>query len=386
MKNKYLFLFILINSFISACSLSETNLQEIDLTKVQNKVLIPDMKDSLEIRYSDLYSNVRYITLESCPEEAIIGLISRMEIANNGDFIIFDQINNKIVRYDSCGQFKNLIGERGHGPNEYISPKTICYDKYENLLIVVDGWTGKLLYFNLNGKMIKSLKVPFPSEIKVLDQVHLVLFNNYSKAENYNYLIVTKDGKECSKFEPIQKTIKMKGFPDTGNVFKYFDEDILLCRSAYSSIIYKAQADSIIPYIEMYSTDKIWAMSRPNQLADAYKNTDKAYVRTALVINGKVILEGYNFINNYPFLYINDLQGHIRAGQKVINDVFGYANFTCFLQNKGNNIYKYIKPEKYEELLDSWKDRTDIPQKDREFVTRMANSINPIIQVCTVKD
>lgn len=64
----------------------------------------------------------------------------------------------------------------------------------------------------------------------------------------------------------------------------------------------------------------------------------------------------------------------------------GFVSYTCFLQNKGKNIYKYVSPVEYETLISSWKDRKDIPQEDREYVIKMANSVNPIIQVCTVKD
>ena len=361
----------------------------IDLNEAQYIVNIPDMTDSLSINYSDMYSDVNYIVLDAHNTNAIVGTICNIEITNDKDIIIFDDINHKIVRYDSCGHYLNQIGERGHGPNEYIDPRAMCYDRYNNQILVWDHGTSRVLFFDTNGTVKRSMTAPFPYSIKVIDREHLIYFYDYPRVESaYNYLIVTKDGKECSKFEHVSNAMSLSEKPSMTHVFNYTENDAILCRSAYSSIIYKYKIEGgkVLPFVKLTSQDRNWAIGNPEDISKTYDKRYNAEVTTAFVTNGKLFLDGFNYTNQYPFLYFNDLKGHVRVGQKVINDLDGYPSYTCFLYSNEEYVYQYVNPEDFRQLLDQWENRTDIPQKDRDFVSKMANSINPIIQVCTVKD
>lgn len=357
-----------------------------DLNKVQYKIEIPDMKDSTSIRYSDIYSNVQTIMLEAPNNDAIVGTISKMEITNDGDIILLDDINGKVVRYDSCGHFLNLIGAKGHGPNEYVDPRAMCYDKYDNQVLIWDHGTAKILFFDIKGKVQKKLAAPYPWDMEVIGPYQLLYFYDYPKEKSlYNYLIVTKNGKEVSKFEYIPDASSLNERPSTTTVFRYSDNDALLCRSALSSIIYKAQEGKVSPYIELTSKDNNWAIGRPEKIEKTYEKQYNANILNVLVANGKVLIDGYHFKDEYPFVYYNDMKGHIRAGQKVINDMEGFVSWICVIQSKGSKIYYYVNPDDYAALAKSWKNRQDIPQSDKDFVSKLANSANPIIQVCTVK-
>lgn len=356
-----------------------------DLDSVRYVVNLPDFKDSLKVRYSDLFGKVEYIVLEAPCEDAVVGGISRMELTNNNEIIIFDRTNNIIVRYDSCGTFLNKIGECGHGPNEYIRVNDIAYDSFTNQIIVSDE-SGKLLFFNLNGKLEKNIKMPFVQNFTVLDYDHLLIYMNYSlNNQGYNYLITTKDGELCSFFERFGD-ISMSEFPPAEYSLQNNVEGGILGRSYYSSIVYLIQSDKTVPYLELLPPDNHWSLGRPDNASQPYDNRYRAEIRCLYLVDNKLFMDGYDYEGQYGFFYYDDLKGVSLGGKQIVNDMSGSVNYVCPVHCKKNKIYFNVDPEDFSSLVDSWKTRTDIPEKDIEFATQMSQSINPIIQVCTVKD
>ena len=386
-KIKYLTKLILGTTIISCSPKAQMEREADSTTQAAYQVIIPEMKDSLDIHYSRIFSKMKYIHLESSTQESIIGTITRMVITGNKDIVILDGVNFKIVRYDCEGHFLNLIGERGHGPNEYVLPTAIDYDKYTNQILVWDDASKKILYYTLDGKIAKKVHLSNLWDFRVSGKNHWVYFYNYPrKGVKFNYTIADLKGKETSHFEPLVGTEAMDCRPAAENVFSRTEKDELLCRSYYSSIIYKVTENSVTPFIELTPPNKSWAIGKPEQLGSAFENRYNAEVRSTFVINNKVIVSGYHFTDKYSYLLCADLKGNRFAGKNEINDVYGFAKITCFITNLHDDIYAYISPNNYLELLKQWKDRTDIPQEDRDFAIKMSNSLNPIIFVCTVKD
>ena len=389
--NNYNLLFniaILFGFFSCSKPLPPTSNVNTDIVNVEHTVELPDLKDSKEIYYSELFSKVRYIELDSHPSQAIIGSIAGTEITNDGDIVILDQRNCKIIRYDSCGHFLNLIGDRGHGPNEFIQPKSICYDKYDNQILVLDSWSGKVLFYSLDGKMAKSISVAYPDGIRVVDSKHRLLFYNYfPECLDHNFLICTNDGEECCRFDPVPDSFKSKQHPATNFVFSNTEDDALLCRAGYSSIIYKVKGSKVSAFIELTSKEKIWSFGRTEKLMTAYENRNKTSIGQFHFVNDKFCIQGFNIEDGFLFEYWSDFKGMTRGGRKMVNDIDGLiakvgGNVACH----GKEIYKGYTSIDIEEIFESWKGNNNVSQKERDFVTKMSNNINPFFQVCTVKD
>ncbi len=373
--------------FTSSCK-KDVFSQNIDLNQVQYKIEIPDYRNSPEIKYSDLFQKVEYIQLEANCNDAIIGAIVGTEITNNNDIIVLDIVNYKILRFDSQGHYMNKIGERGHGHSEYVTPLSITYDKYKDQVLVWDYSTIRLLYYRPDGTFIKSEKMPWNFQnFKVLDKEHLIGFFNYHYQE-YNYLITDMKGNASSKFEEVKRNYNESwSGAESQFAFSYAEGEDILCRSKYSSIVYRIHNGEVSPFIEFIPKEGNWKMGRPEDLQKIQKMKGNfPILRQTFILNGKLYLIGFNPSARKEIVLCNDLHGNAIGGLGVINDLGGYMTFGLYVQHKNDKVFFLTDPEKYKELLDSWGNRTDIPQKDREFVTQMANSINPIIQVCTVKD
>ena len=72
---------------------------------------------TLEYQLSDIAKRVEYVELEAS-KEAFIGEISKMVITDN-HILIFDTRMQKILLFDSKGNFLRKISNRGKGSGEY---------------------------------------------------------------------------------------------------------------------------------------------------------------------------------------------------------------------------------------------------------------------------
>ena len=351
------------------------------------KIEMTDMKDSLELHYSDLFSSVRYIELSDNPTEAIISSITKLEITQDGDLVIFDRDKSKIVRYDSNGLFLNLIGEKGLAPNEYINLEAIAYDKFDNQVLAYDAGKRKILCYTLEGKMVKSISVPYLSAFSVVDKDHLILYNDYiMKEPDFNYVIIDKEGKEEYKIEKINNILEGGPYPSTGSVFNRLDNGELLCWSFLSTTIFKLENGQEKHFAEIIPPSDDWSVAGPDKTREANENSKKKkLIHSMVYINNHFLLTGYNIQDGYTFFYWTDLQGHGRGGQTLVNDMTGLYPLDYILGTNGKNLYCGLLPFLHEPLLKQWKERQDIPQSDKDLVSKLANSANPIIQVCTVK-
>ena len=357
------------------------------IDRIEHKVELPEVTDSASILYSDLFSDVRYIELNSSSNNSIVSYISKLEITNNNDLIVFDLNNGTIIRYDSTGNFLNQIGSRGHGHGEFLSPVYVAYDKYRNQVLVTDIYLKKLLFYNLEGKLEKAISLQRSfSAVEVIDSTYLIGYLNYNQTD-YNYSIINREGKEVTRFEENFLPKEVQPAVTYQFAIRHLDDGDLLCRSGFSSIIYRIHGKEIVPYIELAPKENDWRMERPENVEKVLqKGTMASRLCESIVINGKLICSGYIPKYDYNFLLYKNLNGEIRYGTNIVNDIKGYKTYDLYLQHKGKNIYYVIYPDVCQELLNMWNERKDIPLKEREVINKMANSVNPIIQVCTVKD
>ncbi len=79
-------------------------------------------------------------------------------VAPNGDVVVADMMNNRVLRFDSNGQFKAVIGRptaiKGKGkPGELEEPSGVAVDAQDNVY-VADTWNGRIQKFDAKGKPV----------------------------------------------------------------------------------------------------------------------------------------------------------------------------------------------------------------------------------------
>ena len=89
---------------ICSCQHKSTHLALLDndIANVDTIIKFPKLKGDEVFYYSDVYSEVRYVQLEETVN-SMIGVISKIEITNSNDILVFDNMSGSIVLFDKNG-------------------------------------------------------------------------------------------------------------------------------------------------------------------------------------------------------------------------------------------------------------------------------------------
>ena len=97
---------------------------------------------------------VQEIVMLEVTEESVIGEITDVAYIN-GNWFVFDFLQNQVLKFDFNGTFLAKIGKQGGGPGEYRKLATMehCFG---NNLAVLDGGQGKIIVYNEYGDHVKT--------------------------------------------------------------------------------------------------------------------------------------------------------------------------------------------------------------------------------------
>lgn len=356
-------------------------------------VEIGNMTDSLKISYSDLFSDVRYVVLNATTAESAIKDFSHLEITKNNDMIVLDRRLNRVLRFDSEGNFLNKIGDTGHAANEYVSPSAMTYDSVSDL-VLVNSW-DKVLFYRLDGSFDHSIKLKDNAirHLAVVQNKYIIAerayeFHSDEKEDKNNFQVYDMEGNFCFGFEYLPDLGFLGLIMPQCNQFCPADDGGMLCLSTYSSTMYKVKDGDVTPYIEFVPTWGEWCIGTPEQFKECYKNRFKTGIDWAKVVDDKLYVSVVSRHIEYDFLLCYDLKtGQMRVGRYAINDMNGVVGYILRLRAmKDRKFYFYFNQSDFEHILEQWGDK-EVKPENKEFVTRMSQlEDQPIIQICTLKD
>lgn len=130
-----------------SCSKTKRNTYDVDL--------LNDAVDSID--YSLFVDSVRYINLETT-DSCLIGKVTDIAISTDRIFVL-DKYYQIIWVFNKTGKFLNKISKRGDGPQEYVNLCQFEYDEKKAQIIALDLWTSYLLFYKVDGKFIKKIKM-----------------------------------------------------------------------------------------------------------------------------------------------------------------------------------------------------------------------------------
>lgn len=403
-------------------------------------IKIENFENEMHCKYSDLYSDVRYVPLEYT-QNSMVGNVHEMLITKNNDIVILDYYAKAIFLFDSEGKYKNRIGDAGHAENEYIEPLNMVYDEYRDNVIVYDNAKKVLAYYDMDGTYLHRIQLKdYIGSFEVLDKDHLVLFYNY-KGEflkedeiNYNYKIIDNEGKVVKEFAPYDK---ITGELNMSSDVFYKNKGELYCHIQNTPIVNKITLDSMTPVYNIdfgdYQMPNEWYMQGervfldkveslpPNRVVteEIYQTDSTTFIsfsyrpdedgscwKYMAIIQGNKTDSFRCFINMFNDMYGKQYTGDVKH---VENGMVYYVLDPTFLNPLSKwptnvNISKMMAEESKKALMNAHLGSHDekiinntikikeskttsivITEEEKEFVENLSKTSNPIIQICKIK-
>ena len=156
--------------------------------------------DSWKIgKYSDFFDSINFVKLETNPE-SIIGRIDKV-LSYKGKYFILDQVQRKaVLAFDTKGNYLGTIGKIGKGPGEYAEPNDIAIDRHSDQIAVWCNTSQKILFYDLNGVFMKSLKLKhYIKSFKFLGKHNIAIYLDVDlnlDNNSPNLIVIDRKGNE----------------------------------------------------------------------------------------------------------------------------------------------------------------------------------------------
>ncbi len=257
---------------------------------IQNVSHSGSEKNRIEPKNISLELVCRIGNLEEEDENYNFYMPQDMVCDKDGNLLVADEGNFRIMKYDKNGIFINSYGKQGQGPNEFSAMNAIAIDNEGNFFIA-DHWKNRIIGLSPEGKEFRRY------EAKKLYGPFGVLSNGNFIKPTYNYdgdllEILNREGK------------KVKGI---GKIKEYRDREMTKY-SRYVSIDVDDNDDIYVAYqarkvIEKYNTEGKLLFSFERKL-----NFDETteYKTTTYNIGGR----------EYPYPLVNSVSAGIAVDEK----------------------------------------------------------------------
>lgn len=364
------------------------------------------------IKLSQLATKVEYIQLET-NENCLIDNNAKYFFS---DGFIFVRNRDHILKFSSDGKFIKQIGTPGRGPGEINSIHNVSIIPKKKLIIIYDVVPHKLLYFNFDGVLIKTVNTPRFREISVMQDGRSIAINQESEASvKYTHLMLDESGDTISGIESHEswktstpKQIGMIGSPSFVPFYRYQDKYFL--KSMYNDTVYVVNANKIRPgyFINLgkyqIPEEKRFERLSPGEMRSfnssrlgyCYSYVFEAGERLFLIANewggdykiDRFVINKGGFITNTDSKYSGVYKGYID------NDWDGGALFWPKGSVNDNTVFMPIYVAdlknivKFRKTSTSLKTMVKFPDK-RAQMEKMASEVdisdNPILMVVTLK-
>jgi hypothetical protein len=345
-----------------------------------------DFSNTGKVKMSDLFSEIKYIPLETNPD----CLIGYMHIAVFGKDIIIGSSTGAInggqglYRFSDEGKFLNKIGILGRGPGEYSDYCDVCL--IGDTVFVLSTFTRNINCYTLNGVFLKNyhlnIDAPPKSIVQLNDKSYMI---SLSRPSSMGYLIKTDRNFNIKtgyiKKLPLNGTPLPSMFQKTKNqIFYYYN---------YIDTIFDISQGYPVPSIKVDFGE--YKISRERR---AVNEEDNVIANKPNILYFTTSDQYLNLVIMYPFksstytISYRISDGIQSSWTELINDIDKGTldRWPGFMS--ANNLVFNLMPTT---ILDRYKNMTNAEKSDPKnsgFVN-MASKItpesNPVIMICKFK-
>jgi len=135
--------------FLNSCIFNRNHTENsIMLSDALKNVSTPEL-----IPIDSVVLKKEFVKLENS-DSCIIGDISNVCESNDSYFIVSKGF---LYQFDKNGKFDKRIGQKGRGPEEYLSIKALFFNESNQCIYILDHLSRKVLKYSSNGEFIKKV-------------------------------------------------------------------------------------------------------------------------------------------------------------------------------------------------------------------------------------
>jgi hypothetical protein len=339
---------------------------------------------------------VQFIKLQTT-DDNLIGGINNLFFFDNR-IVVVDKKEHQVLIFDDEGNFKNSIKRRGQGPGEYVSMSTVLFDPKEGNIIVHDARLFKMLFFSMEGRLIREIP-NFCKNTIIRDIINLPDGNFLCYTHDYT---LEKVGHKASGLWEVDslgnyiqsffcyKTLYPAIFNYSNSYFTRLSENVIGLRDALTNDVYHIENGKLHTHISY----KISSYDRNKYAGNTY--TDEK-ITTSLTHQdkGNYIFTEWTDLDNifytvhskkdFDKTYLIYPAKNLFSDRKVIEPLnFGFID--------SNNYEALIAALSGASLLDFMKYNQasdEIKDKIQNIITDMSEDeiedMNPILQLLYIK-
>ena len=361
----------------------------------------PSSQPKGTLMLSELVEHIEYIPLET-NDHCIVGTISSFDISDNF-IVVYVVQTDEIFLLTRTGRFITLIGRRGQGPGEYISPGSVYIDEIKKCVYVKDG--RRLLVYDFSGKHITTVSNDISNNSSICaylnNQFILGTVSTRPKEDYYVYGI----------WDTAMKLVKqgVKGVPIDLKLPAGSSIGVIVVSPAISCYIYQGLAH----LRESVLNDTIYQLNRSNEFIPKYiihcgrygmtpeAKGDIVHYQEVLpkYIGGMTFFETSDFLlSRYYYKELMNFCYFDKKGKKLLyfNSKQGitddYAGGIDFWPTKQINNYLYAfydAPTLLDRYAQQKKVATKGPsatvQKVQSVIKKLDTEDNPVLIVAKIK-
>lgn len=271
--------------------------------------------------YPSVVDNYEIVPLEQTDNCILTGI--KKIVRSDSTYIIFDNYNNLVVRFDKNGKFLNPIGLKGRAASEYLRIDTFTVDA-DGSVLIFDGSQDKVLVYGQDGEFISSVSFPkrtlgFINDAVSLDEDRVLVNNCVYNNDNEIYRVLSLADKGVAKlvdFPVISDNIA----EPTGRIPIGGCGRVVFLKPFDDTVYALDDQDAVVPLLSVGQSSKL--------VDDKYlKNHNVFSVATTY---GELSRDGY-FTG---FVSVFETERYLLL--VTYNDAY-------FLIDKGTNVGKYLR-------------------------------------------
>lgn len=121
--------------------------------KKEHEFILVDLNETYSIKYSDIFYDLQIVQLD---DGVLVGDIDDLIVLHNRVVILDRRISNAVHFFDRNGRcIKSIIAD--DGPQVFTSPSTISLSQNGDEILVTDGMSYSIYFYDLDGKFLKKL-------------------------------------------------------------------------------------------------------------------------------------------------------------------------------------------------------------------------------------